>query len=137
MFFCHWDESDIRAVQDQSLIIAARKYKEEIDQEWAVLRACMLRFPDIFEEKTIDEELFLKVYAQVCTRCFDLDYGRTAMIPMADNYNHYHNEVEFDLVNKSEHLETSVTSPEFVKDKFMNDYSLVFDQPNSIQDVNK
>ena len=124
--FCFWDESDIRAVHDQSLIDAARKFKGDIDKEWALLRACMLKYPNVFEERTVNYELFLKVYAWVGTRCFDLQFGRTGMIPMADNYNHLDQEIQVTLINKPEHLNTSATSPEFIREKFMNDYSIVF-----------
>ena len=86
----------------------------------------MLRHPKVFEDKTVNFDLFVKIYAWVLTRCYDLDFGRMAMIPMADNYNHFHHEVEFALINKPEHLNTTATSSEFIRDKFMNDYSLVF-----------
>ena len=45
---------------------------------------------------------------------------------MADNYNHLDQEIQVTLINKPEHLNTSATSPEFIKEKFMNDYSIVF-----------
>ena len=64
----------------------------------------MLKHTDVFEQATVDQDLFMKMFAQVCTRNFDLDYGRVAMIPMADNYNHHNNEIQFGLVNKPEHL---------------------------------
>ena len=36
---------------------------------------------DIFEEKFIDKDLFMNVYAQVCTRCFGYGLESTSMIP--------------------------------------------------------
>jgi hypothetical protein len=46
----------------------------------------MLKAPDIFTE--VDEQTFLSLYSQVCTRCFGWGLPYTCMIPMADNLNH-------------------------------------------------
>ena len=39
----------------------------------------MLKHPKVFQKETIDKEMFLRAYAWVVTRCFDLGFGRTGM----------------------------------------------------------
>ena len=99
-FFCHWSDEDIVAVQDQSLIIGTKEYKEDIEYQWGLFRECMLKHPEVFEERTIDYEIFMKLYGQVGTRCFNIGNDMYAMVPMADNYNHSHFAVEYMVISK-------------------------------------
>ena len=50
------------------------------------------------------------------------------MIPMADNCNHSDVTVVQEIFNKELHLQADRDSPYFTKSKFMNDYSLNFDE---------
>ena len=87
-FFCHWTEKEILETQDMHIATYAREYREEIEADWLDMKTCMRKYPDIFKSSTIDEKLFYKFYAQVCTRCFGWGLPSTTMIPMADNCNH-------------------------------------------------
>ena len=60
----------------------------------------MLTNVEVFEERTARYEIFLKIYSQVATRCFDIGNGEYAMVPMADNYNHSHKSVEYYVISK-------------------------------------
>ena len=88
----------------------------------------MLKHPKVFQKETIDKEMFLRAYTWVVTRCFDLGFGRTGMVPMGDNFNHYHYFVQDALINKQEHLATKAGSPDFIMERFMNNYSILFQQ---------
>ena len=127
-FFCQWDESDIRATHDQSLIEEAKTQNKEIEEQWQMFRQFMLKHPKVFQEKTIQQEMFNRAYGWVVTRCFDLGFGRTSMVPMGDNFNHYHYNVQDTLINKPEHLAATAESPEFIMEKYMNNYSILFQQ---------
>ena len=93
-----------------------------------MFRAFLLKHPKVFKEKTIDQEMFIRAYTWVVTRCFDLGFGRTAMVPMGDNFNHYHYYVQDALINKPEHLATTAGSPDFIMERYMNNYSILFQQ---------
>jgi hypothetical protein len=57
------------------------------------------------------------------------------MIPMADNFNHNDVNVTFELITKSLQLEADEQSTYFTRNKFMNDYSLIFDKVESNKDL--
>jgi len=133
-FFCHWSEYDIMQTQDVNLIQHTHEYKTELFEEWTLLAKCMAKYPDVFEHKSISADLFYKFYAQVCTRCFGWGLPSTAMIPMADNLNHSDVTVVQEIVHKYMHLIADRTSNYFTKTKYMNDYSLCFDEGMYISD---
>ena len=79
---------DIYAAQDFDLIRHEQEYKKELREEQTMLMECLAKYPDVFNESSLEPGLFYRFYAQVCTRCFGWGLPSTAMIPMADNCNH-------------------------------------------------
>ena len=71
-FFAHWRKEDIEATQDESLILASKEQKEDIEYQWSLFKECMLKNTNVFEERTMDPDVFLRIYAQVATRCFHI-----------------------------------------------------------------
>ena len=61
-FFCHWNEANIAEVQDKSLIIQTIEHREDITYQWSLFKECLLKHSYIFWEKTVDYEVFLKIY---------------------------------------------------------------------------
>ena len=55
------------------------------------------------------------------------------MIPMADNFNHADVHVTFEFCNRDFHLEGDEDSTYFKRGKFMNDYSLAFENTELTQ----
>ena len=86
----------------------------------------MAKYPNVFPHSAINPKVFYKFYAQVCTRCFGWGLPSTAMIPMADNCNHSDVSVVQEIVNKKMHLEGDSGTNYFTRTKFMNDYSINF-----------
>ena len=89
---------------------------------------CMSKYPEIFQESSLKLEVFTKFYAQVCTRCFGWGLPSTSMIPAADNHNHSDVTVVQEIVHKQMHLEADRDSTYFTKTKYMNDYTVCFDE---------
>lgn len=87
----------------------------------------MSQYPSVFPHTIVDPKLFYKFYAQVCTRCFGWGLPSTAMIPMADNFNHSDVTVVQEIVHKPSHITADTSSKYFTKTKYMNDYSICFD----------
>ena len=85
---CDWDQDDIHAAQDYGLIKGALLYKRDVNQEHKMLVKVLSKYPDIFTEQSMSREIFTRFYGQICTRCFGWSVPKTAMVPMADNYNH-------------------------------------------------
>ena len=50
----------------------------------------MMKYSNVFKPETIDYELYKKFYGLVMSRCFKMTIAGTALVPMADMYNHYH-----------------------------------------------
>ena len=50
-----------------------------------------------------------------------------SIIPLADNFNHANCEVDWQFVNKQAHLECDLKSSYFTKQRFLNDFSALFD----------
>lgn len=74
----------------------------------------------------------MRIFAQVCSRCFGWGLPTTAMIPMADNHNHSHITVINETICKPLQIQGDSKSKYFTKDKFMNNYSDIF-SPDEIQ----
>ena len=106
----------------------ATEYKQELHEEWTQLAEVMSKHPNVFQHSSIDPGLFYKYYAQVCTRCFGWGLPSTAMIPMADNCNHQDVTVVQEIVHKEMQLEADQESKYFTKTKYMNDYTINFDE---------
>ena len=102
-------------------------FKDEVENECSQFLQCISKYPDIFQHSTIDRKVFLKYLSQVCTRCFGWGLPSTAMVPMGDNMNHADVSVVQEIIHKKKHLEGDEESNYFQKTKFMNDYSIAFD----------
>jgi hypothetical protein len=87
-FFCDWPEEDVDATQDTNVIKDQIEFKKTLDKEWEALRNALKKYVAIFPRSGLTRELFVKLYAQVCTRCFGWGLPHTSMVPMADNLNH-------------------------------------------------
>lgn len=125
-FFCNWDPKFLQATDDIGLVEEALAYKEDIEAEWKEVELLLLRYPQHFCLQLVDRNLFMRVFAQVCSRCFGWGLPTTAMIPMADNLNHSYVSVLNETINTNLHLEADEKSHYFTKDKFMNNYEDVF-----------
>lgn len=127
-FFCNWPGEDLKATEDENLVQEAINYKRDIELEWKELELVMLSYPQHFKLEIIDRHLFMRIFAQVCSRCFGWGLPTTAMIPMADNLNHSH----ISVINETIHLDLQTkvdkSSKYFTKDKFMNDYSQLYNE---------
>ena len=88
----------------------------------------MAKYPETFKHTSMMPDLFYKFYAQVCTRCFGWGLPSTSMIPMADNCNHSDVTVVQEILHKPSHLDAERGSKYFTKTKFMNDYSICFNE---------
>ena len=64
------------------------EFKATLDKEWAALQTALKKYVAIFSPATLTREVFVKLYAQVCTRCFGWGLPHTSMVPIADNLNH-------------------------------------------------
>jgi hypothetical protein len=82
----------------------------------------LLRYPEVFPLEFVEKDLFMNVYAQVCTRCFGYGLDSTSMIPMADNLNHSSVDITYELINESLHKEGTKHPLYYRVYKFINDY---------------
>ena len=69
---------------------------------------------------------FMSLYAQVCSRNFGWGLPNTAMIPMADNFNHADVNILCEIISKPLHLSSDEHSRYFTKNKFMYDVSCIY-----------
>jgi len=80
--------------QDPKLISESGEFKISLDKEWKRLRTALMQYTvegdkkQIFDLATVQREVFTRLYAQVCTRCFGWGIPCLSMVPMCDNYNH-------------------------------------------------
>ena len=67
-------------------------------------------------------------YAQVCTRCFGIAFTKAAMVPCADNLNHWHTHSGVHLMNKTLHLRPLSVEGYFSKELFLTDVRSVWSE---------
>ena len=103
-FSASWDDTDLMLFEDSLLFFHMKKRHQVIQNRWIQFKEILMKYPDIFPQKLIDEGLFLNLYSQVCTRCFGYGLPTTSMIPMADNLNHNSLDVTHEIINTCEHL---------------------------------
>ena len=92
-----------------------------------VIQSIILIHTKFFPESVCNKEMFVRTYAQVCSRCFGWGIPHTSMIPMADNLNHSDRCISNEVVNIDLHPNIDEKSSYFTKDKFMNDYTTIMD----------
>ena len=81
------------------------------------------------------ERLFKKYYCLVCTRCYGYYLNYTFMCPVADMFNHDHNnEAGLILINKELHTNPLKAKSYFKSNKYLNDVRLVYNDPSSEAD---
>lgn len=83
-----WSDEDIEMIQDDFCIHQIKKYNFVSKMTWLEFKQVLESNKEIFNEKLRNENLFLHLYAQVCTRCFGYQNETAALVPMADNFNH-------------------------------------------------
>ena len=91
---------------------------DDADCEWMLIHTCLKKYPQIFDERTLTREHFIRCYAQVCTRSFG--HGQTpfhALVPGIDNCNHA--DRYFQVININERLHREATPAYFVRERFM------------------
>lgn len=130
-FFCNWAWEDIQATDDVFLMQESLAYCRDIEKEWQDFKQVLTRHPEYFHPQLIDRGLFMRIFAQVCSRCFGWGLPCTSMIPMADNLNHSHGTCVNEVINVDYHVmyqpgNKSVPSVYFTKEKFMNNYETAF-----------
>lgn len=133
-FFCNWLPEDLKATDDPDLEFEAFAYRRDIEKEWQDMKSVLMTYPEYFSHELLDRQLFMRIFAQVCSRCFGWGLPTTAMIPMADNCNHSHGTCVNETINKdfqSDYLPLkpnfgNVPRKYFTREKFMNDYSAAF-----------
>ena len=73
------------------------------------------------------EALFRSMYCMVCTRCYGYYLNYTFMAPVADMFNHDHNnDTGLILVNKELHTDPLRSKSYFKSNKYLNDVRLVY-----------
>lgn len=120
-----------------------RNHRKFIDTQFNLLSKCLTNYSDIFDPKgpDMDKEGFLKhevffmVYGWVCTRSFGLGPYKSAIVPLADMFNHKDMKIIGETICKSLHVKGDVKSPYFTQRKYMNDYSALFDYDSNMENV--
>ena len=103
------------------------EYAIELETQWHLFKAVLIKYPKIFDQKYIDRGLWYNVYAQICTRCFGFGLPSTGMIPMIDNLNHTSCEITNEVINCDLHLKGPNDNRNYYRaQKHMNDYSAIF-----------
>ena len=132
-FFCHWPSEIVTEAQDANLANNVANFKTDMEQEWLDLEQVLAVYPDIFAPGSVTQDLFLKFYGQVCTRCFGWGLPSTSMIPMADNINHADVNVVQEIINTELHMTAEPGQDYFTRTKMMNDYTINF-SPEQYED---
>ena len=81
-------------------------------------------------EKLIDgwEKMFRKFYALVCTRCYGYYLPFTFCAPVADLFNHDHNNDNGLIIfNKELHTDPLKSKTYFKSNKYLNNVQLMYD----------
>ena len=104
----------------------AKKLKTGNEEVWNQFELVLLANSDVFPEKFICKELFLNIYGQVLTRCFEFAGDQAALVPMADMMNHSPTDISNEVINLKLHLEAENQPDYYRASKMMNDYSAVF-----------
>jgi len=99
----------------------------QLFNEWRNVMACLEKYPHIIKPETNTRQVFFKLYAQVCTRCFGWGLPHTSMVPMADNCNHSDVTVVQELINNELHAKVTPDSKYYTRSKFMNNVAECFE----------
>ena len=78
--------------------------REVLQNTWQDVLSSLKDFPNLFSKSMLKKEIFLKYYAQVCSRCFGWGMPHTSLIPMADSFNHSDQNFYCAQVTKSLHM---------------------------------
>jgi hypothetical protein len=133
-FSCYWDKEHIKMAQNQKVIEGMDIYRTVCEKKWFQFKAIMKNYPEIFAPKFINKELFMNVFAQVCTRIFG-DIDSSSLVPMADNMNHTCGEISYELISLTQQLEFLPSY--FSSKKIMNNYSHIFEKMNILSESSK
>lgn len=73
------------------------------DMVWEDSLLILSSYPKVFPPKYATKDLFMSLYLQVCTRCYEAGCESTSLIPMADNLNHTCAIINQEMINISLH----------------------------------
>ena len=125
-FSSSWADHELEMLYDDYAMCQLQEYDAELQATWQIFEKVLRENSDIFEEKFIDKDLFMNVYAQVCTRCFGYGLESTAMIPMADNLNHSSVDITNEMMSMAYHP-TGDSNLEYYRiAKYLADYSAAY-----------
>ena len=95
------------------------------------------QYPDDFPEYLLNEELFLAVWAQVCTRVFGTAEEEAMMIPVGDSMNHSYKDVTYECINAKLHLMKQDSGHYYKIGKYLSDITPLYEHLGYSTDVIK
>lgn len=115
-----WPQEDLELVQDRSILDVDLIEKEtEADLYCSLFQQILQDNAELFPSYLLGEDLFHTVWAQVNTRCFQLDCSEYAcLVPMGDAPNHGTTRVIHQAVNLKKHLEQPADANYFNRVKY-------------------
>ena len=100
-----WTDKELTQLQDPELIQEAKRYKEDLNDEWENVKSILEKYPKLFPMDKVNKELFYNVYENVVTRCFGWSLPCTMLIPVADALNHSSVDASNELIDLDIHKE--------------------------------
>jgi len=125
-FFCDWPLADIEACQDAKLVKTTSEFKIDIDLQWSYISSILEKNAAWFSQLQDCSKQFRRAYAQVCSRCFSIDFSGPTMIPFADLCNHNHVQNSNLLMNKTLHLNPLSVPGYYSKDLYLADLRMCY-----------
>ena len=125
-FSSSWADHELEMLHDDHCTAQLQEYDAELQATWVLFEKVLLDNKEIFESKFIDRDLFMLVYAQVCTRCFGYGLESTSMIPMADNLNHSSVDITNEMMCMKLHPKGDTNMAYYRIAKYLADYSSAF-----------
>lgn len=128
-FFCDWDPALLDECQDTVLVNAASTFKIDVDLQWDLMRAFLLKHVDFFGPVVAQwKDLFRSCYALVCTTCFDDGFDKTLLVPFGHCMNHSHiKDTAMFFYNTRLHLDPLLDRTYFDGPKFLTDARVFYE----------
>ncbi|CDW76123.1 set domain protein [Stylonychia lemnae] len=106
-----WKDDELEDLEDQLMIAEIQEVRGNYQKEFQLCRSIASKYPELIDLDKFSEDLYKIAYNLVTTRCFGWSLPYTSLVPLADCFNHYNIDNQYELFNSKLHTLLSDYNP--------------------------
>ena len=83
----------------------------DFKNEYDTAKVIATKYPHLVDSSMLTEEIYKRAYNIVTTRCFGWSTPSTCLVPLADCFNHFNIDNQYEIFNSNLHIKLAHHQP--------------------------